>query len=107
MNMRRRNKYRNEPVVVDGIRFASKREARRYGELRLLERAGEITNLELQPRFGITVNGVRVCDYVADFVYVLRNGQKVVEDAKGFRTPEYKLKRRLMKAIHNVEVAEV
>lgn len=106
--MRRRgNKYGNEPVTVDGHRFQSKREARRYGELKLLERAGVITNLELQPCFTITVNGQRVCTYYADFAYVDRSGHRVVEDAKGFKTAVYRLKRKLMLAVHQIAVVEV
>jgi hypothetical protein len=103
----RRNKYGNEQVVIDGHRFASHKEAARFAELCLLRRAGQISGLEVQPRFPITVNGVHICYYVADFSYRLPNGLSVVEDAKGFKTPEYKLKRRLMLAVHNVEVVEV
>jgi dsDNA-binding SOS-regulon protein len=63
------SKYGAVRTEVDGISFASKKEARRYSELKLLERAGEIADLQLQPRFPLTVNGVRVCTYVADFQY--------------------------------------
>lgn len=103
-----RAKYRNTPTVSDGLRFDSKREAKRWGELRLMERAGLIENLERQVRFPLKVNGVLVCTYVADFVY--REGAtraRVVEDAKGFRTREYQIKRKLMKAVHGIEIAEV
>lgn len=105
MDMRRR-KFGNEPVVVDGHRFASKREARRYAELRLLERKGAISDLQLQPRFPITVNGLTICRYFADFSY-MRDGQTVVEDAKGVKTPVYKLKKKLLKAVCGLEVVEV
>lgn len=101
----RRSKYGNKPTEVDGIRFASKREAHRYTELKLLERAGKISALRLQPAFPLDVNGVPVCHYRADFAYV-ENGRRVVEDSKGYRTDVYKIKRALMKAIHGVEIVE-
>ena len=107
----RRRKYGNQPVEVDGIRFDSKREAARWGILRLMEQAGEIRDLQRQVRFPLEVNGVKVTTYVADFTYrdpklPLERGSFVVEDAKGCRTREYLLKRKLMKAIHGVEVKE-
>ena len=98
-------KYRNEKAMVDGIVFASKREARRYQELRLEEKAGEIADLRLQVRYLLTINGVQICHYVADFVYQ-RDGQTVVEDAKGFRNRVYLLKRSLMLALHGINIVE-
>ena len=71
-----------------------------------MERAGEITDLELQPRFRMEVNGTHVCDYIADFRY--QKGEKtMVEDAKGVRTDVYRIKRKLLKAIHDIDVVEV
>jgi hypothetical protein len=99
-------KYRNVPTEVDGILFASKREARRWSELRLMERAGYITELQRQVRFPLDVNGQPICHYVCDFQY-RRNGELVVEDSKGVRTPEYKLKAKLMKAVHQIQIVEV
>ncbi len=99
-------KYKAVRTVVDGIAFASKKEARRYLELRLLERAGEIHSLQLQPSFPIVVNGVKVCKYVADFSYIDHTGSPVVEDVKGMKTPIYNLKKRLVKAVHGVEIHE-
>lgn len=93
------SKYGAKPTIVSGIRFASKREAARYGELKNLERAGIITHLELQPRFPLIVNGAVVCTYVGDFRY-LEGGKSVTEDVKGFKTSEYKLKRKLLLATH-------
>lgn len=103
----RRNKYGNKLAVVDGIRFASQREARRYVELKLLQQAGEISDLKLQPRFTIMVNGVKVCTYTADFSYRNSRGEFVVEDVKGVRTRDYKLKKRLMLAVYGIQVVEV
>jgi len=100
------SKWRNVPVIVDGIRFASQREANRYAELKIELQAGEIADLELQKRFALCVNGVHICDYIADFVYC-RQGIPVVEDAKGKPTDVYKIKRALMRAIQGVEIVEV
>src|SRR5437660_1011127 len=104
--MLRRTKYANEVVVVNGVRFASKREARRWLELRLLEGAGQISELRRQVRYDLDVNEIHVCAYLADFVYT-EKGQTVVEDAKGVRTREYRLKARLMRACHGIEIREV
>lgn len=117
----RPNKFRNERTTLDGIRFASKREARRYADLKLLVRAGEITNLELQPVFNLAVNGRpvlirsdgypngRQAKYVADFAYrKATTGERVIEDAKGFRTPEYRLKKAIVEAMHpGLRIVEV
>lgn len=101
----RRPKYGNRKTARDGHTFDSKREADRYAVLKLMERAGEISGLELQPSFPIVVNGVRVCVYRADFRY-LERGRIVVEDAKGFRTPAYRLKRKLVQAQYGIEIRE-
>ena len=101
----RRNKFRAIPTWVDGRRFASKKEARRYSELKLLLEAGKISGLEMQKPFSLDVNGVHICDYRADFDY-WENGQWVVNDVKGMKTREYILKRRLMLAIHNIAIKE-
>ena len=94
-------KYRNQPTVVAGIRFDSKKEANRDAELRLLVRAGEINNLERQPRFDLVVNGVKICTYVGDWRYH-KKGPWVwtVEDAKGFKTKEFIIKWKLAKALY-------
>lgn len=104
---KRRSKYNNRHTVIDGIRFDSAKEARRYSELRLMEQAGEITDLQLQPRFLIEVNGVKVCTYVADFQYTDANGELVVEDVKGVRTSVYTVKAKLMRAVYGIVVQEV
>jgi hypothetical protein len=101
----RRSKYGAVRTEVDGITFASAREAKRYGELKLLERADEIRGLVLQPRFKIMVNGLLICTYVADFAYFERgHWTQTVEDVKGVQTPAFKLKRKLMKAVHHIDV---
>lgn len=102
-----RLKYGNQPTVVDGVRFDSKAEANRWGNLQLMQAAGEISNLKRQVRFEIHVGGYHICDYIADATYV-RDGQYVVEDtkSKATRTPVYRLKRKLMRAVYQIEVLE-
>ena len=103
-------KYRAKPITIDGIRFASTKEGKRYTELKLLERAGEISRLELQPRYDITINGVKVCTYVGDFRYMTK-ASVVLEDVKSPATaklPLYRLKRKLVEALYpGVVIKEV
>ena len=94
------NKYRNKKVIVDGEEFDSKKEGNRYKELKLLLKAGKISNLELQPRFllqdGFKKNGrtFRKIEYIADFKYI-ENGKTIVEDVKGMQTDVFKLKHKI------------
>lgn len=96
-------KYRNTPTEVDGFRFASKKEAKRYGELVLLERAGHIRHLQLQPRFPLKVNDILIATYVADFLYY-EKGNWVVEDTKGVQTPVFKLKAKLFEVLYGRKI---
>ena len=100
-----KSKWRNVRTSVDGITFASKREANRYAALKIELLAGEITDLELQKPFRLDVNGVHICDYIADFVY-RRDGVQVTEDAKGKATELYRIKKALMRAIYGIEILE-
>jgi hypothetical protein len=101
------SKFGNKKTEVDGIMFDSKREAARYQALKLMAHAGEITELELQVRFPIRVNGQEVCCYISDFTYRPRGGGSlVVEDCKGAKTETYLLKKKLLKAIHGIEILE-
>lgn len=126
-------KYGNEKIEVDGIQFDSKKEARRYLELTLMQQAGEIEALELQKEFELIPaqyeyferygkTGKRLkdgkrcieqgCTYKADFVY-LQNGQQVVEDVKGFRDPrsagyaKFVIKRKLMLWRYGIRIIEI
>lgn len=101
------NKYRNKPIVIDGIWFQSKKEGKRWGELRLLEKAGEITRLKRQLPFPLNVNGEKIGKYMADFVYTDARGKDVVEDVKGVLTSVYKLKKKLMWAIYRIDITEI
>ena len=107
-------KYGNRKTVVDGITFDSKKEATRYAELKLLQRAGEIFDLQRQVPFTLipkqTRDGKvveRPCVYKADFVYKEKDGTEVVEDTKGMRTKEYVIKRKLMLWQFGIVVREV
>ena len=107
------SKYKNKKVKYDGIVFDSLKEYNRYKELKLLERAGVIKELQTQVKYILIpsqyLNGKcieRECSYIADFVYT-ENGKKVVEDTKGFRTKDYIIKRKLMLYIHKIKITEV
>lgn len=124
-----RRKYGNQKITVDGIQFDSKKEATRFQQLRLLERAGKISGLQRQVKYilipaqrefcnEIYTKGEKKgcfkpgkllekeCSYIADFVYY-ENGKPVVEDAKGFRTEVYKIKRKLMLERYGIQIREV
>jgi hypothetical protein len=103
-----RPKYGNKKVTVQGIKFDSKWESERYLYIKSLERVGRVRNLELQVRFALEVNGQKICTYIADFRYEKENingdWETIVEDAKGVETPEFKLKKKLMKACLGIEI---
>lgn len=105
--LRKPSKYKNKKTVIDGITFDSKREAARYGLLKALSEAGAIGGLRRQARYPLVVMGVKICTYVADFVYIDFAAKKeVVEDCKGCRTAVYKLKKKLMLACLGIDVKE-
>jgi hypothetical protein len=105
---KKRSKYGSKETEVDGIKFDSQKEAHRYGQLKLMLKAGIIGLLELQVPFELNTGGTHSLKYIADFVYIISaTGEKVVEDAKGHRTREYIKKRRLMKKVHGIEIQEV
>lgn len=107
----RASKYRAKKTVLDGIEFDSAKEAKRYAKLRALEEAGKIQDLQLQVPFellpsfecdGVKYRGIK---YIADFVYY-RDGKQIVEDVKGMKTQEYKLKKKLMAYINHINIEE-
>ena len=101
------SKYRNKPVEIDGIRFVSKMEGRRYVQLRDMQRAGIIRNLQLHTQYKLVVNGVLICRYRPDFEYdEAATGDHIVEDVKGYRNHIYAMKAQLMKACHGITVRE-
>lgn len=120
-----KSKYHNKKVEYDGITFDSKKEKNRYVVLKLLQQSGEISDLRLQVPFELIpaiyvqqekklktkVKIVDICvqravRYIADFVYI-KDGEKIVEDVKGYRTKEYLRKKSLMKKIYEIEIKEV
>jgi len=100
------NKYRAVRTKLNGYTLDSKAEARRYGELLLMQKAGEITDLKVHPEFYLAVNGIEVCKYVGDFGY-WKDGKYVLEDVKGVRTAIYRLKKKLMLAVLAIVITEV
>ncbi len=103
-----RAKYGNKKVTIDGKKFDSKAEGARYVELKRLQEGGVISGLKTQEEFALPVNGALICKYRADFIYLDSDGNLVVEDVKGGPvTPVYTLKKKLMKAIHGIEIQEV
>lgn len=105
----KRSKFRNRKTVVDVITFDSAKESRRYGELKLLLRAGAISELRLQTRWPLKVEGVKVADYLSDFDY-LEAGRVVVEDVKSAHTrklPLYRLKAKIFAAQYGFAIREV
>lgn len=123
------SKYHSKKTSVDGIIFDSKKEAKRYRELKLLEQAGEIANLRRQVKYTLIEPqyiptgdiykrgskkgqpkmklAERECAYYADFVYTDKMGNTVVEDTKGMKTQDYKIKRKLMLYKHGIRIKEV
>lgn len=106
-------KYKSKKTEVDGIVFDSKKEAKRYQELKKLLESGDIQNLELQKKFVLIpaqrINGKcveRECAYKADFTYKVGD-MTVVEDTKGFKTKDYIIKRKLMLKVYGIQIREV
>jgi len=106
---KKRSKYGNKKVTLDGFTFDSKKEAARYHDLKVMQMAGEISELKLQVEFELEVEGKKVASYIADFTYQL-NGELVVEDVKSSATRKirlYQLKKKLMDAIYKTQIREV
>lgn len=101
-----RAKYRNKKTTINGKTFDSKLEASRYVQLVRLQEGGVISNLKCQVRFSLEINNSLICHYVADFTYRDAEFKEVVEDAKGVRTKDYVLKKKLMRAIHGIDIKE-
>ena len=108
------SKYHAKKTEVDGIVFDSKKEAKRYSELKFLEQSGEIVfpeewrqvRFEIIPAFTHNGKKYRASYYVADFVYYTKDGEMVVEDVKGVKTALYNLKKKLVLWKHGIEIKE-
>lgn len=90
----------------EGIRFASQLEAKMWAAYRDMEKRGEISELELQPRFPLVVNGVKIGTYVGDFRF-RQGADRVVVDAKGAMTPVFRIKMKLVEALHGIKISIV
>jgi hypothetical protein len=109
IGMPKRSKYGNVKIVIDGVKFDSRKEGERYGWLKIMERQGKISNLELQPIFPIVIHGRKCFKYIADFSY-LRDGQQVVEDVKSVSTRKnraYRIKVKVVEAWLGIKIVEV
>ena len=96
-------------TTVDGITFASKREAKRYGELKLLQRAGEIAELKIQPAFPVEIGGHHFCIYTGDFSYTDKSGARIIEDCKSSGTAKdtaYLLRKKAAELFYGIKVIE-
>ena len=103
----KRSKYGAVKTTVDGITFDSAREAKRYTELRAMQRAGEISTLRRQQPYALLVGTVCIGHYVSDFDYVLfSSGERVIEDVKGMRTELYKWKKKHFEAQYGLKILE-
>lgn len=110
-----KKKSRFQPVeparrTMDGILFASQKEMKRYAELKMLVRAGEITELSTQPKFEIDANGEHFCTYTADFSYIEKDGTHVVEEVKSTGTAKdaaYKLRKKAAEIAFGIKVREI
>ena len=104
-----RNKYGARKLTApDGLVFDSVKEYQRWGELKILQRAGVISKLRRQVTYELIPKqqGERACNYIADFVYVNDKGETVVEDCKGYKTEVYRLKKKLMLWVHGIRIKE-
>lgn len=108
-NMRKRHKYNAKRTEVDGIWFDSKSEAEYYCGLKLLKKAGEVKEIELQPTFELipAEKGKQAIKYKADFRVTYADGRQEVIDVKGYKTDVYKLKKRLVEHKYGIEIKEV
>ena len=104
-------KYRNIKTEIDGILFDSKKEAKRYTELLIFQKAGAITDLELQPKFEIIINTKKIATYIADFKYFdVGRFEWIIEDVKSSatKTPVYRLKKKILEnQEHPVIITEI
>lgn len=102
-----KSKYKNVITKVGNIKFHSKKEAKRYQELLLLQKTGEIFDLSLQFPLEIRIDGKKICTYYADFMFFDKDDKMIVEDVKGIRTPIYKLKKKLVEAYWGIKITEI
>jgi hypothetical protein len=100
-------KYSNIKVEIDGIKFDSKKEAAYYGKLKMLKASGVVIDFQLQPKYDLIVNGMKLGFYKADFKVFWSSGIVRIVDVKGMKTPVYNLKKKMVKAIYDIDILEV
>jgi len=113
---RKGHKFGAVRTEVDGVKFASKAEARRYAELKMLEKAGKIRGLVLQPKYPLYAYCAReshgweprvIGNYIADFSYLDKQGNQIIEDVKGMKTPMYRWKKRHFEIQQGITITEI
>ena len=98
-----KSKFKNVPVIIDGIWFASKKEGKRYTELKLLERTGIVSSFTRQKAFDLPGGTKYRCDFEVCWV----DGRTTIEDVKGMRTAMYKLKKKQVEALYPIKIIEI
>ncbi len=105
------SKYHNRKTVYKDRTFDSKREADYAARLDILKRAKDpkerVEKIEYQIRIPIIINGVKICSYIADFKVTYGDGRTETQDVKGFKTPVYKLKKKMVKAVYDIDIVEI
>lgn len=101
------NKYNSKKILYENILFASKLESQRYFFLQLAKKQNAIKDFELQVPLQITINDKKICKYICDFVIITNSDKKLYEDVKGFKTPVYRLKKKLVEANFNIKIHEI
>jgi len=103
----KKSKYKAKKVVFDGIKFDSIKECNRYKQLLLMQKAGEVVKIELQPRYDIIINSNFCGFYKADFKLYYSDGRIDIEDVKGMKLPIYNLKKKIVEAMYNIKIIEI
>lgn len=102
-----KSKYNNIKTIYNGIKYDSKKEAEYAKILDLRIKANDIISYQRQVKLSIVVNGVKICNYIADFVVQNNDNLETVIDVKGYKTSIYKLKKKLVEAIYDLKITEI
>jgi hypothetical protein len=102
----RSSKYNATKIIIDGIKFDSKKEGKYYRELKAMKASGKILSFALQFVFQVTINGINICKYRADFKVLYPDNRAEIWDVKGFKTPVYRLKKKMVEAQYGIKIIE-
>ena len=102
----RSSKYNATKIIIDGIKFDSKKEGKYYRELKAMKASGKILDFALQFVFQVTINGISICKYRADFKVFYPDNRAEIWDVKGFKTPDYRLKKKMVEAQYGIKIIE-